>query len=136
MTPAKYPNEVEPFAIETQASVARWNKLQRVTRERDELIEALRDLVRRCDGDEGVRSDGSNIDTLAAHVVLEKVAPPAEKPEQRIYTFAVESPSEGPYTMEWQEENEAAARRQVEQRARVLAPAGTKVGRLLGTRPA
>jgi hypothetical protein len=73
MTPAKYPNEVEPFAIETQASVARWNKLQRVTRERDELIEALRDLVRRCDGDEGVRSDGSNIDTLAAHIVLVEI---------------------------------------------------------------
>ena len=34
------------------------------------LREALRDLATRCDGDEGVRADGSNIDTLAAHAAL------------------------------------------------------------------
>lgn len=32
---------------------------------------ALRDLVRRCDGEEGVRPDGSNIDTRAAHAALD-----------------------------------------------------------------
>jgi len=38
--------------------------------ERDSLRDALRALVERCDGPEGVRADGSNIDTLAAHVAL------------------------------------------------------------------
>lgn len=32
---------------------------------------ALEDLVQRCDGAEGVRADGSNIDTRAAHAILE-----------------------------------------------------------------
>lgn len=32
---------------------------------------ALVDLVRRCDGSEGVRADGSNIDTLRAHAALD-----------------------------------------------------------------
>lgn len=31
---------------------------------------ALADLVLRCDGEEGVREDGSNIDTLGAHAAL------------------------------------------------------------------
>ncbi len=34
------------------------------------LAAALRALVDRCDGAEGVRADGSNIDTCAAHAVL------------------------------------------------------------------
>lgn len=34
------------------------------------LRNALVDLVLRCDGDEGVRADGSNIDTLSAHAAL------------------------------------------------------------------
>jgi hypothetical protein len=34
------------------------------------LKRALRDLVTRCDGPEGVRADGSNIDTIKAHFVL------------------------------------------------------------------
>ncbi len=38
--------------------------------ERDALRAALRDLVDRCDGDEGVRADGSNIQTIAAHAAL------------------------------------------------------------------
>lgn len=38
--------------------------------ERDALRAALADLVARCDGDEGVRADGSNIQTMAAHAVL------------------------------------------------------------------
>ena len=37
-----------------------------------DLLEALRDLVARCDGSEGVRADGSNIDTLAAHIAITK----------------------------------------------------------------
>lgn len=36
----------------------------------DELECALRDLVTRCDGAEGVRADGSNLCTIAAHVAL------------------------------------------------------------------
>ena len=35
-----------------------------------ELRKALENLVLRCDGEEGVRADGSNIDTRQAHVVL------------------------------------------------------------------
>lgn len=34
------------------------------------LETALRDLVDRCDGAEGVRADGSNIDTRGAHAAL------------------------------------------------------------------
>lgn len=34
------------------------------------IREALEDLVTRCDGAEGVRADGSNIDTRGAHVAL------------------------------------------------------------------
>jgi len=37
-----------------------------------DLLEALRDLVARCDGDEGVRADGSNIDTAWAHAAIAK----------------------------------------------------------------
>ena len=39
------------------------------------LFEALKELVLRCDGAEGVRADGSNIDTLVAHAVLERIEP-------------------------------------------------------------
>ncbi len=38
-----------------------------------DLLRALKDLVARCDGDEGVRADGSNIDTALAHVIIAKV---------------------------------------------------------------
>jgi hypothetical protein len=38
-----------------------------------ELFAALKALVLRCDGPEGVRADGSNIDTQAAHALLERV---------------------------------------------------------------
>jgi hypothetical protein len=107
------------------------DELVAALRKADEVITALFPGVRNLAVDVGMLNDNC----LAIRAALNATAP-AAKPEQRIYTFAVESPSEGPYTMEWQEENEAAARRQVEQRARVLAPAGTKVGRLLGTRPA
>jgi len=35
-----------------------------------ELLAALRDLVERCDGEEGVRADGSNIQTMRAHAAI------------------------------------------------------------------
>ena len=37
-----------------------------------ELLAALLNLVARCDGEEGVRANGSNIDTLAAHFAIAK----------------------------------------------------------------
>lgn len=37
-----------------------------------DLLEALKDLVARCDGEEGVRADGSNIDTAWAHGIIAK----------------------------------------------------------------
>lgn len=37
-----------------------------------ELRAALEELVLRCDGDEGVRADGSNIQTYQARAILEK----------------------------------------------------------------
>jgi hypothetical protein len=36
----------------------------------DGIVAALRDLTLRCDGAEGVRPDGSNIDTQRAHATL------------------------------------------------------------------
>lgn len=38
-----------------------------------QLLAELRRLVERCDGEEGVRADGSNIDTRAARALLEKL---------------------------------------------------------------
>lgn len=38
-----------------------------------ELVEALKELVARCDGIEGVRADGSNIQTHNAHGILSKL---------------------------------------------------------------
>jgi len=38
-----------------------------------ELLAALEELVLRCDGEEGVRADGSNIQTMRAHAILEKI---------------------------------------------------------------
>jgi hypothetical protein len=37
----------------------------------DELRKALEDLTTRCDGEEGVRADGSNVQTAWAHAVLD-----------------------------------------------------------------
>lgn len=37
-----------------------------------DLLEALRDLVERCDGEDGVRSCGSNIQTIRAHAAISK----------------------------------------------------------------
>jgi hypothetical protein len=38
----------------------------------DDLLAALLDLVERCDGEEGVRADGSNIQTMLARAVIAK----------------------------------------------------------------
>jgi hypothetical protein len=47
-------------------------------REREATVRsALIELVTRCDGDAGVRADGSNIDTLAAHAALGDLEPDA-----------------------------------------------------------
>lgn len=43
-----------------------------------ELYAALRDLVARCDGEEGIRADGSNIETMRAHAALAKADGRAE----------------------------------------------------------
>ena len=37
-----------------------------------ELLEALEELVARCDGEEGVRADGTNIHTMRAHAIIAK----------------------------------------------------------------
>ncbi len=37
-----------------------------------DLLAALIDLTLRCDGPEGVRADGSNIQTIRAHAVIAK----------------------------------------------------------------
>ncbi|HDR8989960.1 TPA: hypothetical protein QDA93_002571 [Burkholderia vietnamiensis] len=46
------------------------------------LRAALAELVERCDGQAGVRADGSNIDTSAAHAVL--ATSPIEQPEKSL----------------------------------------------------
>lgn len=37
-----------------------------------DVLVALEDLVARCDGEEGVRADGSNIQTMRAHAAIAK----------------------------------------------------------------
>lgn len=37
-----------------------------------DLLKALKELVARCDGAEGVRADGSNIQTIQAHAAIAK----------------------------------------------------------------
>lgn len=37
-----------------------------------DLLAALKELVARCDGEEGVGADGSNIQTIAAHAAIKK----------------------------------------------------------------
>lgn len=38
-----------------------------------ELLEVLRELADRCDGEEGVRADGSNIQTMRARALLARI---------------------------------------------------------------
>lgn len=40
-----------------------------------ELTEILEELVNRCDGEEGIRADGSNIQTMRASAILAKERP-------------------------------------------------------------
>lgn len=59
---------------EALAAVERLNaNALRVKRERDDLRACLEELVYRCDRDEGMRADGSNIDTCAANYLLERI---------------------------------------------------------------
>lgn len=44
-----------------------------IEEQRDELADVLRELVERCDGPEGVRADGSNIQTMRASAALAKL---------------------------------------------------------------
>jgi len=46
--------------------------IARAVNAHEDLLAALKDLVTRCDGDEGVRGDGSNVDTSWAHAVIAK----------------------------------------------------------------
>ena len=59
------------IAVERAAQAAQTDPLV-------EALEALRDLVARCDGEQGVREDGSNIDTTKQHAILAKYAPDSE----------------------------------------------------------
>lgn len=43
-----------------------------------EILEALEELVLRCDGVEGVRPDGSNIQTILAHSIIVRARGEAE----------------------------------------------------------
>ncbi len=45
------------------------------------LLTVLTELVERCDGEEGVRADGSNIDTRRAHYLLELIRQAVEAAE-------------------------------------------------------
>ena len=54
------------YAGDTEQSRANAQAIAKV----HELVHALRELVDRCDGPEGVRGDGSNIDTRGAHAAL------------------------------------------------------------------
>ena len=50
-------------------------EIERLRKENDRLRKALRDLADRCDGEEGVRADGSNIPTFDAHIALGDIIP-------------------------------------------------------------
>jgi hypothetical protein len=54
------PDECDDFARD----VVKWANVS------PDLVEALRELVSRCDGEAGVRVDGSNIETAQAHAAL------------------------------------------------------------------
>lgn len=50
-----------------------WREMARLERDRARLIAELSALVKRCDGEEGVRADGSNIQTMAEHALLDEL---------------------------------------------------------------
>ena len=58
------------FADSRPLTVDEYFEIVRKVEFHAELLAALEELVLRCDGAEGVRSDGSNIQTMRAHAVL------------------------------------------------------------------
>ena len=54
------------------------SRIVRSVNAHDDLVAALRDLTLRCDGEQGVRADGTNIDTLRAHAILGDLDAPGE----------------------------------------------------------
>ena len=78
MTAPRAEPRIAAFGMVSMADydeVAEWAsrravKLRRRAEQVNDLWDALRDLVDRCDGPEGVRADGTNIDTLRAHAAL------------------------------------------------------------------
>ncbi len=54
------------------ATKTRTALIEQLRADNAELFAALWELVQRCDGAEGVRHDGSNIQTVQAHTVLDK----------------------------------------------------------------
>lgn len=49
------------------------NAVIKLLADRTELAAALEELMLRCDGAEGVTEDGSNIQTIRAHALLERL---------------------------------------------------------------
>lgn len=64
--------DAQVFVASGGQQVAPLEFTRQLETEVQELREALEDLTLRCDGDEGVRADGSNIQTYQARAVLEK----------------------------------------------------------------
>ena len=58
--------EVNPY------NIAKREQHGRLIAAAPELLEALKKLVYRCDGSEGVQPDGSNMCTLEAHAAIRK----------------------------------------------------------------
>lgn len=63
--------QVDEVTCQLEGEAARNIALQQ---EVDTLRAALQELVERCDGEAGVREDGSNIDTMQAHAALGDLA--------------------------------------------------------------
>lgn len=79
VVPQSSPDFLRPLAQakgtfpEAFANAALIADAPRLYAENAELVEALRELVERCDGVEGVRGDGSNIQTMRAHALLARI---------------------------------------------------------------
>lgn len=66
------------MTTETENSLARLSqrqgkRIKELEAVNAELLAALKKLVERCDGSEGVREDGSNIETIHAHALIENI---------------------------------------------------------------
>ena len=68
--PAKPGSKARMIARRDKRIRSQAAELIRLRADRARLVEALRDLMTRCDGPEGVRADGSNIQTMQASAVL------------------------------------------------------------------